>query len=426
MQSLSKILQFKALLVFGALLFLSQCQKDPSIEGTDNGDFLDRIDTLASQSFTVLIDSESAKNQNDVALGKVSDSRFGTSIASFYSQLRLTTNSFTPGANAILDSAVLVIAIESVYGNMDVPLDIEVYRLEEALNNETDYRNNLSLSVGSTLLGGLSSYTYPEDANTIRIPITAAFGAELFGLFGTSTSESSDNFISYLDGIYVTVDPSSGGDGHLDLDLTNASSALNLYFRSDNANDSVYSFVMDEQAIRLNRYEHDFTSSELQVAIDDNTNNDENILLSGFGISKARIYLPDLSLLQGKVINQAKLSFYQTDYNQAIANEFDVPEYLFLTGGVEGDSIQYTLTDYSTSDPTFYGGTVELKEVNGSFTNVYSYSLPRFIQRVVNEETSLEYLVIEVLNNNNAARVKLGGGSHPDLPIKLDILYTKP
>lgn len=426
MQSLSKILPFNALLVFSALLLLSQCQKDPSIDGTNDGDFLDRIDTLVSESYTVLIDAESSKNQNDVALGKVVDSRFGTSIASFYSQLRLTTNSFTPGANAILDSAVLVIAIESVYGNMDIPLDIEVYRLEEALSSETDYRNNQSLSVGSTLLGELNGYTYPEDATTIRIPINSAFGSELFGLFGSTNTESSDNFLSYLNGFYVTVDPSSGGDGHLDLDLTNASSALNLYFRSDNANDSIYSFVMDEQAIRLNRYEHDFSSSELQVAIDDNTNNDENILLSGFGISKARINLPDLSILQGRIINQAKLSLYQTDYNQAISNEFDVPEYLFLTGGIAGDSIQYTLTDYSSSDPTAYGGTVELKEVNGSFTNVYSYSLPRFIQRVVNEETNLEYLVVEVLNNNNAARVKLGGGSHPDLPIKLEILYTKP
>ncbi|MCB0509141.1 MAG: DUF4270 domain-containing protein [Bacteroidetes bacterium] len=426
MQSLSRILQFRLLLVFGALMLFSQCQKDPSVAGPDNGDFLERIDTLASEAYTVLIDAENAKNQNDVALGKVVDSRFGTSMASFYSQLRLTTNSFTPGANAVLDSAVLVIAIESVYGNMDVPLDIEVYRLEEELVSETSYTNNLSLSVGSTLIGALDGYTYPDDAASIRIPMSAAFASELFGLFGTSTTESSDNFLAYLDGIYVSIDPATGGDGHLDLDLTNANSALNLYFRSDNANDSIYSFVMDEQAIRLNKYEHDFSSSELQAAIDDPSTNEENILLSGFGVSKARVYLPDLSVLQGKIINQAKLSFYQTDYNQALANEFDVPEYLFLSGGIEGDSIQYTLTDYSSTDPTAYGGTIQLKEVNGSFTNVYTYSLPRFLQRVVNEETTLEYLVLEVLNNNNAARVKLGGGSHPDLPIKLEILYTKP
>ena len=55
----------------------------------------------------------------------------------------------------------------------------------------------------------------------------------MFSQFGTSATSSNSNFVAYLNGIYVTVNPNSGGDGQVDLDLTNANSALKIYFRSN-------------------------------------------------------------------------------------------------------------------------------------------------------------------------------------------------
>ena len=407
------------------LIFLANCEKDPRLDGEANGDNLDRLDTLKLVAYSELGVKRDALNEGDVVLGKLVDPRFGESIASLYTELRLTTSSFEPGANAILDSAFLEIQIESVYGPLANGLDVEIYELTEELVSTNSYNSDTTLLTGSTLLGSLSGFVY-NDQTALRIPLTTAFANDLFSQFGTSTTASTDEFQDYLRGLYVTVNGASGGDGLLDLDLPDASSALTLYFRSDNADDSLYQFVMDAQALKVNSYQNNIVGSELDLAINDLNDDDENILLGGLSLSNGVVTLPDLSVLEGAVINQAKLTFYQSDYGSVLNTDYDLPDFLLLTGGIESDTVQYFLSDYVSSDPSAYGGEPELVDVDGNPTYAYSYSLPRFIQRVVNQETEITYLNIEVLNFNNGNRVKLGGGSHPTFPITLEILYTKP
>ncbi|MEZ4930057.1 MAG: hypothetical protein R2777_08625, partial [Chitinophagales bacterium] len=184
-------------------------------------------------------------------------------------------------------------------------------------------------------------------------------------------------------------------------------------------------FAITTTSLRVNHYEKDLAGSEVQVAFDDATNNDEELYVAGLFVSKARILIPDLSFLQGKVINQAKLTFAQTDYGSNANTDYDEPVYLLLYGEKDNDSTEYLLSDYSVNTPTQYGGTAVLKEVNGVVTNTYSYNIPRFIQRVVNGETELQYFVLQSVNYNTGERIKLGGGNHPNFPIKLEILYTK-
>lgn len=418
-------MKLNKILYFFPLFFLAFCQKEPNISGNATGDNLEKIDSTKFVSYTLEAEARDALNEADVPLGKVVDARFGEVLASVYAQLRLTTNSFEPGANAVLDSIVLVLTIDDVYGPLNNALDIEVYRLTEDIDDDLTYTSDNNLSTDPTIIGSLNSFVYNEEEN-LRIPMNASFGNELLNLFGSSTTESNSNFLDYLKGIYITVNPTSGGDGHLNLDLTNTSTALKLYFTSDNASDSVYNYLIDEQALSVNKYEIDYTGSELELALNDASNNDENLLLGGFNESKAKIDLPDLSYLQGVVVNQAKLSFFQTDYADAINTGYALPSFLFLSAGKSNDTLQYFLTDYSSSSPTLYGGSIELVEENSITTNSYSYKIPKFIQRVIDQETEMEFLTLEILNYNNGNKVKLGGSIHPTLPMKLEILYTKP
>lgn len=427
MRNLLKNLQLmkkvRLLLFVLPLFFLANCEKDPSLVGNPNGDNLARLDSTVLVAYTVKDEAKDALNEGDIVLGRLDDPRFGTTVASFYSQFRLTTAAFTPGSNAVLDSAVLVLQVEEAYGPLNSALDLQVFRLTEAIVPGNTYPSDAILSSGSTLLGGLNNLMY-TDQTSIRVPLDLSFGTELFNLFGTSTTENNVNFLAYLNGLYVTLDPNSGGDGLIDIDIT--SSALKLYFRSDLATDSVYSFVIDEQTLRVNQYSTALAGSEVESALLDLSNNDENILLGGLQVSKGKIILPDLTSLQGAIINQAKLTFYQSDYGNPLNIDYALPNFLLLTGSKDNDSTVYFLTDYSTSTPTSYGGTPSLVDVNGMPTFAYSYALPLFIQRLVNQETDITSLNIEVVNYNNGNSVKLGGGNHPDLPIRLEILYTKP
>lgn len=410
---------------FFVLIFFVSCEKDPGLTGDAVGGNLNTLDSLALTAYTIADDPKNALNEADVALGRLVDARFGESIASFYTQLRLSTTGFEPGTNPSLDSAVLVLDIEDTFGPLNNSIDFEVYRLSEALDAAANYTSSVDLSTDANLVGGLVGFVFDEDS-TLRIPLTNTFGNELLNLFGSTSTENNDDFLSYLNGLYVTVESSSGGDGLFDLELTSDATSLLLYFNSDSPEDSLYTFNVGSQALRINKYQNDAFGSELEVQLNDLSNNDETLLIGGLQVSKSIVNLPDLSVLEGMVINQAKLSFFQSDYGDPINTDYENPEFLLLTGGKTTDSIQYFLSDYSTSNPTAYGGTPELIDVNGNATFTFSYNIPRFIQRYVNGETDISFLNLEVVNYNNGNRVKLGGGNHPIFPLTLEILYTKP
>lgn len=420
---LMKLMKLSKLLLFLPLFFMANCEKDPSLPGNPGGDNLARLDSTILVAFTIADKVKDALNEGDVVIGKIEDPRFGKSIASFYSQFRLTTNSFTPGANAVLDSAVLVLKVEDAFGPLNNAINFEIYRLTEALALTNTYTSNVVLSTSATTIGGLNSFVY-NDGATIRIPFNSTFGNELFSQFGTSTTTTNDNFLAYLNGLYVTFDQNSGGDGLIDIDIIGSS--IKLYFHSDVATDSLYTFAIDESSLRVNQFINDLSGSEVETALNDVNNNDQNILLGGLQVSKGSIIVPDLSVLQGAIINSAKLTFYQSDYGNILNTDYALPEFLLLTGAKTNDTVVYFLSDYSTSSPTAYGGTPKLVSVNGMPTFEYSYNIPLFIQRLVNQETEITSLNLEVLNYNNGNRVKLGGGNHPDFPIRLEILYTKP
>jgi hypothetical protein len=234
---------------FFVSIFFVSCEKDPGLTGDAVGGNLNTLDSLTLTAFTIADDPKNALNEGDVALGRLVDARFGESIASFYTQLRLSTTGFEPGTNPILDSAVLVLDIEDTFGPLNNSIDLEVYRLTEALDAATNYTSSADLSTDANLIGGLVGFVFDEDSN-LRIPLTNTFGNELLNLFGSTATENNDDFLSYLNGLYVTLEASSGGDGLFDVELTSDATRLLLYFNSDSPEDSLYTFNVGSQALR--------------------------------------------------------------------------------------------------------------------------------------------------------------------------------
>ena len=99
--------QLNKLFLILPLVLLSFCAKDPILDGDNLGGNLLKSDSTVFEAYTVLETPSNAFNQNDVVLGKLNDADFGNVLSSFYAQLNLSTNSFLPGENALVDSAVL-------------------------------------------------------------------------------------------------------------------------------------------------------------------------------------------------------------------------------------------------------------------------------------------------------------------------------
>jgi hypothetical protein len=428
MQILSSRLLSKISLlwVLVPMLFIVSCDKDLELDNSPlnpGGELTLLIsDSIPLTAYTVVENPLDGKNQSVTPLGSIQETRFGAMYGSFYANLRLTTIGFDPGANVTADSAFLFLSYNRTYGSLTQPLTIEVFELDETLVSANDYKNNTSLNVKPTPIGSLSNFVLPADSGTIKIPLTNTFAQSIVNVFGTSTMGSNDNFQSFLKGIYVTTG-TSGGDALAYLQLTNTRTSLSLFFTAPSSTDSTYRFLIDNQATRVNRYVTDFSGSEVETAINLSTGNDEELYVTAFSGSKAIIEMPDLSGLESTIINKAEITFYQTDFQSTLSNDFPEPNNLFLFLNLPDSSLAF-LPGVSVSNIAQFGGEKRPVTINGVSTNQYSFNITKYIQDYIDGVATTNSVALSVLSVNSGARVKIGGGNHPTLPIKLNITYT--
>lgn len=426
MQILSSRLLSKSVLFFSLVLFvLVSCEKDlqlnDSVLNPGNELTLAVTDSTPLVAFTANEIARDGKNQSVTPLGRIVDDRFGSLSASFYANFRLTVIGFDPGANVTLDSAYLSLAYNQKYGPASSSFNIEVLELNESLVAANEYRNNSTLSTKPTIIGSLSNFTLDADSGVIKIPLTTTFAQSLVNLFGTGTLSSNDNFQNFFRGVHVRT--TGGGDALAYLQLTNTNTAINVFFTAPSSPDSLYRFLIDNQSTRVNKFERDFAGSEVEVFLNDNTNNDEVLFVSAFSGTKAVVEMPDLSFLGNAIINRAELSFYQVDLANPLATSFPAPDNLFLFLNLSDSTINF-LPGVSTSNLANFGGAKTSVTVNGISTNEYKFNVTRYLQEVIDGTAQSNSLVLSALAVNSGNRLKLGGGNHPDLPIKLKVVYT--
>ena len=107
-------------------------------------------DTFALTTYTFKEDSVNSKNQIHALLGAINDPKFGTSNASFYSQVRLDNPGNTFFGNApVVDSIVLSLGYAGYYGKTSTQT-FEVYELTENLSSTEDYYSFSTATVNST------------------------------------------------------------------------------------------------------------------------------------------------------------------------------------------------------------------------------------------------------------------------------------
>lgn len=415
-----------SLFLLAVIAVFYSCEKDPSLVGSglNPGGGLDviSIDTFDFTAFTIEEDSLNSTGVNDVWLGRTVDTRTGSMESSFYTQFRLTQTGLDLGANATLDSSFIFISYDRIYGPALQPFNIKVYEVLEEIDADAGYRSDVDLMVGSSVVAERNAVTLNENGGVLAIPLTNAFGNELMNLIGTTNMENNDNFLNYLRGLYFTVE-GSASDAMIHLNLVDASTSLDLYYTSDVPTDSSYSYVIDNQSTWVSKYEADFATSDIATVLSNTSNNDEELYITAMSGTKANIQMPDLSFLNDAVVNFAEITFYQVDYDGAETDKFNENASLFLYQNLSDTSFTL-LPGFTLSNFNSFGGGKELVTVDGIVTNRYSFNITQYVQDLTKNETETSSFFLTALANNDPARVVIGGGNHPTLPIKMKILFT--
>ncbi len=115
---------------------------------------------------TVLQDSAETLKANNFLVGRVQDNVLGTTTAKAFLNLKVSpaANDLLPGniewsatANAQLDSLVLEMPFNAVYGSASSPLRVNLYQLAQPLDERTVYNSTSSAPQGDALALNLSA-----------------------------------------------------------------------------------------------------------------------------------------------------------------------------------------------------------------------------------------------------------------------------
>lgn len=335
------------------LAFISSCKKDTSI-GADILPTDDLLNLKFSDTFTLNVKTledtflrtdKLAKNY----LGVINDPLFGLQKSSIVFELdRPSTVLDDTLGPFTLDSVVLLLKYNSIYGDSTVAQSFEV----STINNKIDeniayYSNNSAFPAGSTI-GTLSSYTFQPSnkvimsrtdtvgtASIMRIPLNASIGTTILNL-GQNTLRDSTLFKNAFPGLRIE-NASNAGKCMAEMDLGSGNSSMVIYYKDKHNNQkemrlftSIYrvkngSLVATPNGINLFS---NTLSAAVQNVINFGTTSDSINYILGQGGTTVKISLPTV-LNQGNIaVNKAELVVTQITPNSI--KEFETPNFILL------------------------------------------------------------------------------------------------
>lgn len=381
--------------------------------------------------------------------GELEDERFGISTASIYSQLS-RSNGF-PEKDIIVDSLILSIAYDSLgfYGDFSKPIEVEVFRVIEALDPSIDYNSDQVFAtdmvpIGSTTItpsfdsvliinydDGVANAT--KEPPHIRIPLDVAFGELLVA--DSAIYRSDTTFREFLQGLYIK--PTAASNGIVPLRFNEDISRLTLYYRPnirDIKREYRYPFLF-EQA-RINHFDHKYEGTAVENSL--GLQNADLLYLQSMAGLNMEVSFPNLSDLNNVVINKAELEF--TVASEFQSPSFPVVEQLMAMRTTQGSrtaiiDVRNSIVGNSPLNTTVFGGIPILEEVNGDTLTTYRINISAHFQDIVSksEENSLIitagteeflYYLPVVPKAESANQMILYGPNHPEFAPKLNLTFT--
>ncbi len=150
-------------------------------------------------------------------MGSYYEQIFGTSTASFYTQVRLSSVNYDFGPNPVLDSLVLTLDYNGYYGDTNSSLAIHVYEVSEQMYRDSAYYSNEDISnegfdyANTHFIPRPNTPVYPVSDTIAELPrlsirlsdISPDLGNKILNADSASLADNA-NFVNYFKGLYVT------------------------------------------------------------------------------------------------------------------------------------------------------------------------------------------------------------------------------
>lgn len=396
---------FKAL-IFSALAILGiACSKTTETIGNGLLPETDLFsvhytDTIEIVCHSESIDSMATKSMSTLLLGSMMDPVMGRTNAGFVTQLHLSAPNQHFGANPVVDSVVLQLAISGYYGDTTTLQTVHVYELADSLSASQDYyhfsdtdikpidlANGYQFTIQPTTTGLVVGNDTLTNA-VIRIPLDNSLGQQLVQA-DTSNYATADVFKNFFYGLKVCCESVSQDGGICYISpLLNDVTVLQLYYHEtpEEANGRRYNFYITSADTYYSQYEHDYTlgSAEFtQQVIDHDTALGQQVLyLQSMGGIRSLIQFPNLKhwedslsgIGQHLIINEAKLILPASSQIDDSSHFASISSLALLN--LNEDGTTSVLPDYYEGN-SYYGSSYS------STTKSVFFRISEYMQRVM-------------------------------------------
>lgn len=315
-------------------------------------------DTFSLKTYTFVEDSVNSKNQIHALLGAVNDPKFGTSNASFYTQVRLDNPGSTVfGIAPVVDSIVLSLGYAGYYGNTSTQT-FEVYEMTQDLSDTAKYYSfsTASFNPSNLVVPGKGTITPKPTSKVVvgtdtlaaqlRLPLVNSFATYLMDGVAAGHYLTQDAFKLFFKGLHLKVsnaNPSASTGGVMYYDLNNINTRLTIFYTVEGIQKK-YSYLLNGSCVNFNHLDFNRVGTAFQNVIDDSTKGQKEFYAQAF-TSRAVIQFPTIKDLPANaLIHKASLILPVSHYS----NDLLYPSSKISTGFrlVTGEDKIYSGSDF--------------------------------------------------------------------------------
>jgi hypothetical protein len=415
------------LLVVGTTVSCNKKQKPVGESALSNDDILNSggVDTFALKTFSIIEDSVSSKDPRFNLLGAINDPVFGTTEASFYTQISLS--GFSPDfgvlADVIIDSFIVSFRYGGYYGEISEHL-FEVYAIDEDLHEDSSYYEFSTVLTQPTNLVPVANnegYILPKPlvpavvgqdtvSPQLRIPLDTLFARQLMQL--AETAADNEEFIDNFKGLFFKVNNgaiSPGSGNILYLESTNPASKLTVYYKKNNQPEE-FDFLISSSLVDFNHVDIDNSSTNVDVVLNDTLSGQTEFYAQAFK-TRAKIQFPSFDdLPKDIVIHKATL---------------ELPVNYFLGDGLYPSTIVSAAARFQAENDQYF-----LLDNNVQYNQqkrAYIINLRPYLQSVINGQAINDGIIVSPLffNTSTERMIFNGPNTTNKLKPKLSVVYTE-
>lgn len=329
------------------------------------------------------------------------------------------------GSNRIIDSMVLSLKLTHIMGDIDFKPTLRVYELTDTLAYDSVYYSDELADVyydpGTTLF---SQEINPRDT-LIKIHLSSN------DLFSRLTDAPDSVFSDVLDfgevfkGLYITTDEVSDGGSIIYLNLFDAESEINMYYRDDTTGTKTLNMFINNFSPKVSMFHNDYTNSRATAYMDLPDQQDTLMFISSMAGLDTKIFIEDFETWRNVdslpvAINHAELYIPVTDTLLTNENKDNYPTKLLLLSYNEENVYDYLHDFRIDASGSYFGGFYDIEK------NAYVFNIGMHLQSYINGDIdNLNMILVAVNNATTAERVILNSPYASERKMELKITYTK-